>query len=250
MSADIAIIDTAVQGWRDAVAAREKMPTLFWIALAVLIGLGIVQGLLGNYLGYLAGLIFGLAQAAAVTPLAIAVHRFVLLGEARDSYDFNPGDPRFQRFFLFTVALEILSAIPSIGGLLFLAFAPLLGWLAMLVLSVVVAIVAVRCAILFPSIAVDSPGADWRNALADSKGHSWRIFLVLLCAVLPGSILAVVVIAVFGWSLLPAAIVIALALPVIVVFTVAATAAAASRLYAAYANQLGRPGAIAAPRAA
>ena len=85
-------------------------------------------------LGYAAGLIFGLAQAAAVTPLAIAVHRFVLLGEARDGYDFNPGDWRFQRFFLFTIALEILGAIPSVGGLLFLAFAPILGSLVMLVL--------------------------------------------------------------------------------------------------------------------
>jgi hypothetical protein len=250
MSADIAIVETAVQGWRDALAARAKMPTLFWVALAVLIGLSIVEGLLGGYLGYVAGVIFGLAQAAAATPLAIAVHRFVLLGEARDSYDFNPGDARFQKFFLFTIALEILGAIPSIGGLLFLAFAPLLGSLVMLVLSIVVAIVAVRCAILFPSIALDSPGADWRNALADSKGHSWRIFLVLLCTVLPGSIAAILVVTIFSWSLLSAAIVIALILPAILVFTVAATAAAASRLYAAYANQLGRPGAMAAPRAA
>jgi hypothetical protein len=250
MSTDIAIVATAVQGWRDAIAAREKMPTLFWIALAVLIGLSLVEGLLGNYLGYAAGLIFGLAQAAAVTPLAIAVHRFVLLGEARDGYDFNPGDWRFQRFFLFTIALEILGAIPSVGGLLFLAFARILGSLVMLVLSIVVAIVAVRCAILFPSIAVDSPGADWRNALADSKGHSWRIFLVLLCTVLPGSIAAIVIVSLFSWSVLLAAIVVALILPAILIFTVAATAAAASRLYAAYANQLGRPGALATPRAA
>ena len=40
---DIPVIETAVQGWRDAMAARERMPMLFWIAGAVVIGLGILH---------------------------------------------------------------------------------------------------------------------------------------------------------------------------------------------------------------
>jgi hypothetical protein len=32
---------------------------------------------------------------------------------------------------------------------------------------------------------VDAPGATWRNVMADTKGHVWRIFLFSLVASLP-----------------------------------------------------------------
>jgi hypothetical protein len=240
MGADISIVDTAMQAWRDILSAREKMPNLFWIAIGVLIGLGILHALIGGYFLLIVGVIFSLAQALALTPLAIAVHRFVLLGEARDAYDFNPSDPRFQKFFMLTVALEILGAIPSIVAIVFAIVSGVLASLVGLVLAIGTTIVAVRLVMLFPSIAVDSPGADWRNALADAKGHSWRIFLVLLCTVLPAVVVEVVLVAVLGAIGLQA-VAMALIVPLVTVFVVAAVAAAASRLFAAYANQLGRP---------
>jgi len=181
-SMDLPIIETALQGWRDAAAAREKMPTLFWIAIAIMIALAILHVLLGglSFFSFIVSVIFGLAQALALTPLAIAVHRFVLLDEARDAYDFAPGDPRFQKFFLFTIGLD-----------------------------------------------------------------SWRVFLVLLCTVLPVVVIQVVlgalVVALFFGNWLLSSLVLALIIPVITVFTVAAMAASASRLFAAYADRLGRP---------
>ena len=240
-SGDLPIIETAIQGWRDAASARERMPNLFWITLAILIALGILHALIGGYFSLVVSIILSLAQALALTPLAIAVHRYVLLGEARDAYDFAPGDPRFQKFFLFTVALEILGAIPQVIALLFLAIAPFLYSLVALVLSIVTTIIAVRTVMLFPSIAVDASGADWRNAMADAKGHSWRIFFVLVCVVLPASVLAVIVVALCSWSFLLSSVVLALIVPAITVFAVAA---AVSRLFAAYANQLGRPASL------
>jgi hypothetical protein len=240
MSADLSIVDTAVQAWRDVLAAREKMPTLFWIALGIMVGLGILHALIGGLFLLAIGIVFSLAQALALTPLAIAVHRFVLLGEARDAYDFAPGDPRFQKFFLLTVALEILGAIPGIVALLFAIVSGVLSSLVGLILAIGTTILAVRMVMLFPSIAVDSAGADWRNALADAKGHSWRIFLVLLCTVLPAVLIEIVLVAIFSVIGLHA-VVLALILPVVTVLVVAAVAAAASRLFAAYANQLGRP---------
>ena len=242
-TSDMPIIETAIQAWRDAAAAREKMPMLFWTAIAILIALSILHMLLGGWgsFAFVLGVIFAVAQALALTPLAIAVHRFVLLGEVQDRYDFAPSDPRFQKFFLFTIALEVLGAIPQIIAFLFAIVAPFLAPFVLLILGIGAAIVGVRTAILFPSIAVDAPGADWRNALADAKGHSWRIFFVLFCVALPAVVVEFVLIAIFSWASLLAAIVLALIVPAITVFLVAAVAAAASRLYAAYANQLGRP---------
>jgi hypothetical protein len=241
MNTDVSIMDTAVQAWRDVLAARAKMPTLFWIAIGVMIALGVLHELIGIHFLIVATIVFSIAQALALTPLAIAVHRFVLLGEARDAYDFAPGDARFQKFFLFTIALEILGAVPSLFALPFLLVAVFLYSLVALALTIAVAIIAVRTIMLFPSIAVDSAGAEWRNALADSKGHSWRIFFVLLCTVLPAVVAEIVIVAVFSWIPVLNVIVLALVVPVIAVCVIAAAAAAASRLFAAYANQLGRP---------
>lgn len=240
---DVPIIDTAIQGWRDAVAAREKMPTLFWVAIAVMIALGVLHFLASVwiFLPLVSGVVFSLAQALALTPLAIAVHRFVLLDEVRDFYDFAPGDPRFQKFFIFTIALEVLGAIPRLIAYLFLYVSPVLSSIVLLILGIGTTIIAVRTVILFPSIAVDATGAEWRNAMADTKGHSWRVFFVLVCAVVPASVVAIVVLALFRESWVLTLIVLGLILPVITVFMVAAVAAAVSRLFAAYANQLGRP---------
>ena len=51
------------------------------------------------------------------------------------------------------------------------------------VLAVIV--VTLRLIVLFPAIAVDAPGATWRNAMADTKGNAWRILFIGLLASLP-----------------------------------------------------------------
>lgn len=240
MNSDVSIIDAAMQGWRDALSAREKMPNLFWVAIGILIALGVLHVLIGGF-SILVSIVLSIAQALALTPLAIAVHRFVLLGEARDAYDFAPGDPRFQKFFMFTIAFEILGAIPSLIVFPLYIVVPFLAPLVALILTIGVAIVAVRCVMLFPSIAVDSPGAEWRNAMADAKGHSWRIFFILLCTVLPAVVIEIILVALFSWLWVLHVLVFVLIVPAITVFLIAAVAAAVSRIFAAYANRLGRP---------
>jgi hypothetical protein len=39
--------------------------------------------------------------------------------------------------------------------------------------------------ILFPAVAVDTPGAGWHNAMTDSKAHTLRIFFVVLVTAIP-----------------------------------------------------------------
>jgi hypothetical protein len=243
MGTDLPVIETAMQGWRDAMAARERMPMLFWIGGGVVIALGILHVIVGGITdGLILSLIFAIAQAAALTPVAIGVHRFVLLREARDGYDFAFGDARFQKFLMYIVALEVLRELPYIIAFPFAFVAGFLHSLVLLILAIVAAVISVRCMILFAAIAVDAPGADWRNAVADSKGHSWRIFLVLLCTVLPAIIVAAIVMAILVFSVLTAAFALAVIIPAIVVALTAALAAVVSRLFAAYSSQLGRPG--------
>jgi hypothetical protein len=51
--------------------------------------------------------------------------------------------------------------------------------------AVVVAVVTLRTVILFPAIAIDAPGVGWLNAMADSKGHTWRVLFTFLLASFP-----------------------------------------------------------------
>jgi hypothetical protein len=245
------VFDAAMTAWQDALAARARMPNLFLfavVAIAVLnliyFGLVVIGFLVGpGLLSLLIGLIYAVVEGLLLTPLAIAVHRFLLLNEAKDGYRIDTQDPRFMKFFTFLAGLSVVMLIPRlIGDLLSSPMGPTgFSEFITFILAIVAVVILVRNVILFPAVAVDAPGAEWRNAMADTKGHSWRVFFILLCVVLPPAILAMILLVIFfvipfiGW-IIGVAIQAAFA-----VLIVAATAAAASRLYAAYANQLGRP---------
>ena len=246
------IIGWSVTAWRDAFAAVSQMPVVFGVAiLAVLvlsaIGAMVLPRKVGEPTGTwfeVLGFVIGLVQGFLLTPVAIAVHCFVLLGERAGSYRLEPADPRFQRFFFFTVIVQVMVGVP--GALLGLvdktsgagaAAAGLIGF----VLFVIAAIVMLRTLILFPAIAVDAPGADWRNALQDSKGHSWRILFIVIAVALP---LMLIYLPVFFWLWWPSgpsggALAFLVVLEAVeIVLAAAAYAALASRLFAQLADRL------------
>ena len=108
--------------------------------------------------------------------------------------------------------------------------------------------ISLRTLILFPAIAVDSPGAGWTNAYQDSKGRVGLMFLIVITVAIP--------MIVVGWSrelLLWWAIGSSAAGPihsilvqsVLSVLSIAAYAAVASRLYLAFGERLGRPAGLA-----
>lgn len=249
-------IDSAVKAWRDAFVALAKMPVVFGLATLAMIALNAIGLWLlpfdatktPGFSAQLLGFAFGLVQGFLITPVAIAVHRYVLLGDITQGYLLNPSDPRFLRFFIFTVAFQILVGIPStlmslssvvLGG----AGALVLGVVAF-ALFIVAAIVALRALILFPAVAVDAPGADWRNAMADTKGHTWRVFFVMVVASLPAFAVQLPLYFLLLWPSgpsFPGGVIAAVIQSVVGIVTIAAFAAAASRLYYAFGAQLGRP---------
>ena len=52
----------------------------------------------------------------ALTPLAIAIHRFILLGETTSSYRLELGQRRFRRFAFYTFLLNLIALAPGFCG--------------------------------------------------------------------------------------------------------------------------------------
>jgi hypothetical protein len=247
------IFGTAIQGWRSTFEALSRMSALFITAMVLMLILNAVSiplaspkeepSLAIQLLMY----VLGIVQGLVLTPVAIATHRFVLLGEVTQRYLLNASDPRFVKFFLVSVAFQFLIGIPSTlvtlslktqgitSGILATAFG---------LLFFVAIFVAVRILILFPAIAVDAAGAEWRNAYRDSKGNFWRTLLILTVVVLPTLLVTMPFYFMLAWpdgpGLLGGAI-LSVVQSIFGVASLAACAAVASQLYAAWSERLRMP---------
>jgi hypothetical protein len=175
-------------------------------------------------------------------PLAIVVHRFVLLGETTNRYPLDPFDARYVRFVGFAVLFKLALVLPNLLTSLQARVAPdsattAVFGLVTAVVVVVVLIMTLRRLILFPAIAIDAPGATWDNARRDTKGISWRVFFIFFCTALPqlivsGAITALVLDRGGGLMLL------SIIGPFVGIPTIAAFAAAASHIFQARADNL------------
>jgi hypothetical protein len=237
------------------------MPTVLGVAFLAVLALNVVHvliiplepGPIGLGLEILA-FILGVAQGLLLTPAAIAVHRFVLLGERTAQYRLDLSDPRFRQFFFFTVMLQIFLTIPSLvmtQGMKASGFTAGLSWLVGSVLLVLAMMMMLRTLILFPAIAVDTPGAGWGNALQDSKGYSWRLLFIVIAVAIPMMVpylpTVVWLTKPSGQSLVGMAI-LAVVNAVEIVAGIAAYAALASRIFLALADRLGRPPGVSGSR--
>lgn len=133
------------------------------------------------------GLLFELAYAIAwsflLTPVLIAVHRFILLDETARHY--RPGDGRrFVRFFVWSLAINLVLVMPATLSDQLADTEPALP-LVILIVAVIMALFALRLTVLFPAIAVDAAGATWRHAYDDTRGHVLRILGTFVLAWLP-----------------------------------------------------------------
>jgi hypothetical protein len=198
------VIDTVVTAYRDVARVLTSMPQLVFLTLLILtvcnVGEQIVASasLRRTLTGDLISFASELVSTFLVTPFLIAVHRFILLGEVTAGYRLEPGHPRLLRFFGWSVALSAIIFIPTF--LLRAVSSESVGNSGLLLVFAIVAFyLSARFTILFPAIAVDAPGAaDYRRAFFDTRGHAWRIILMVLLALLPFAVLTAVV-ALNGW---------------------------------------------------
>jgi hypothetical protein len=179
--------------YHDAWRALLAMRTLVLCAALIILAVKVVEDFVpmrawsGAGQGHLLSFLLGVVESFCLTPIMIAVHRFIILDEVTPGYVVDPGEPSFLAFFVWFIAFSLLrdavfatqEFLTAIGFSVKTAAGP-----ALMVL-IVLAIVSLRLTILFPAIAVKARGANASNALADSKGHVLYIFAIFLLALLP-----------------------------------------------------------------
>ena len=257
------IIGTAVTAWEDASRAIGAMPLVMGIAFVIVLLLSFASFWIiadPNALAASAWLpvytiVTGIVHGLLLAPLAIVMHRYVLLGEVTSRYPLDPFSARYVRFAGFAVLVKVLWSLPSIIQS-FMRDAQenpgvvgLLGFVV-LALFITVVIVTVRRVILFPAIAIDAPGATWSNARHDTKGSSWRVAFIFVCAALPAIILGFLL----YYALLRRGfgggnqLIFSLLGAIVEIPTLCAFAAAASHIFQARADTLALP--VASPHGA
>ena len=88
------VIETAAAAWRDAFRAIGAMPEVTGIALVFVLATSLAgfaifpnpYALVGSPWLPVISIVSGVVQAILLAPLAIAVHRFVILGETANRY--------------------------------------------------------------------------------------------------------------------------------------------------------------------
>jgi len=197
------VIGTAVAAWADAFRVIAAMPLVAGIAFVIMILLSLVtiwiapdpMTLVTSHWLPVFTLISSIVRGLLLAPLAIVVHRYVLLGELAHRYPLEPFNARYVRFAGFAVLVNILWSMPSVFESYMLDMQQSPGTVAVLGLVnsaffVAVMIIVVRRVILFPAVAVDAPGATWSNARHDTKGSSWRVAFILFFVAVPALIAA------------------------------------------------------------
>ena len=200
------ILRVVALAYEDLWRVLRTMPTLIACALLIVLAAQVLEEVFplrvvyGAVSGHFLGIAIGAFQSFCLTPILIAMHRFIVLEEMPAGYAVDPTQPSFIAFFSWLIALSLMSAsvfaVPEVLTAFGISAKGALG--PMLMVAIVVTIVILRLAILFPAIAVGARGATAAHALADSKGHVLAIFLIFLLTLLPMVSLAVAVTLLLG----------------------------------------------------
>lgn len=243
------IVRTVVATWRDSLSVLDSVVILFAAVVTVLFGLNYFS--LGKWtsdarphLLLLLNLGQFVGQPLVLSLLAISVHRSLLLGKGDTGLIRHYR--RYFRFFGYVVAVLVLCQVPLV--VIELGFTgaggPIIPVIFLGIILLLAALgIIVRSLVMFPALAVDAPGARWSNALKDTKGHGLRMFMILMCTVMP-LLLAAIVLSLLMEPVvaMPLSEFVALEIQSVgAAITTIVVAALASRLYTCYADRLGRP---------
>jgi hypothetical protein len=121
-------------------------------------------------------------QALVLTPYLLAVHRFLAFREKTAGY--APGLAATARYFGWLLAVSALVWLPfGLPALMTSNLDRAIGIFA--ILAAVVVFICIRIILVFPAVALKAPNAGAAAAWADSAGHAWRAFWILLFVLIP-----------------------------------------------------------------
>src|SRR5262249_19008540 len=115
------VFQTVATAYRDVGHVIHAMPVLTGTMIAILIAFNLISVFFlppPTAAGHLSPddlilLAAGAVQSFLVTPFLIAVHRFILLHQVTGHYALAPQEPRFFRFFGWSLVITALSVFPS-----------------------------------------------------------------------------------------------------------------------------------------
>jgi hypothetical protein len=230
------------------------MRTLMLYALLIILAFKVIDNVVLSHAinGGLTGTVLGFAIAAAqsfcLTPIMIAIHRYIILDEVTATYAVDPSEPSFIAFFGWWMAVSLLIPLVIAVSALLQVFGFSAGAAIgpTMMVTIVVIILLLRLAILFPAIAVGVRGATAGDALADSKGHVFLIFLIFTLALLPLTAISLGITSILGRDIMsrgtPAALIGLVLDSVIHLTSLVLCVVIASSIFQAIGNRLRMPG--------
>jgi hypothetical protein len=238
------VIGAVLQGWWDCILAIRAMPIVFGFTIILLAVSSFVYVTLRPILlragipNSAPGIVQEIFEFSVQIPLALAIHRYVLLGQRKQEGALTGGG-RYWRFFVPVAAFQVIFAVPRIIPAL-AGEATATAKILTIALMIPLVIFVLRSMMILPAIAVDAAGATWRNALRDSRGHIWRMIFVILLSKIPFD-LAQRTLNFISPSVrrtLPELLIIRMSSEVIWMLATATAATVLSRLYLIYADVL------------
>jgi hypothetical protein len=262
------ILQTIARAWTDAALAIRAMPLVAGCALIVqalvalcaflaidviLLNSGrSVSEWLASPAWFAASLVDGGLRIVLLAPMAIAIHRYVIRGEAARRYPLQPLRPSYQRYVGTALALFMAWRAPD---LISLALPPELPFVVNLwvfaataFLMVVVGVAVLQRITLFAAIAAYAPHANWRETEPAGAGNVLRIVAVLAGILGPCLLAGMLLRAWLFWLDWPSTkflLALTLSLAFVQYVALCAVAAAVSRIYLA----IGAPASPAQPSA-
>ena len=201
--------EIAKRAWLSLRAAFRAMPLLFIVTLALgaafgtaVLGIAPVEAALtflkfedfkletlSTYLGaYILAVLF---WSALVAPLAVGIHRFILLNQTRLARS------ELRNFFFWLAGL-LLAVLAARAFCLLMASVSFVRSLSEILVTIGALIVAVQISLIFPAIAIGVPSASTEQRLDSgfrmAEGNFWLLLRTLLLTQLPLTILRVVLI--------------------------------------------------------
>jgi len=196
--------------YSDVWRALRAMPLLFGCAVFIFLAVHVGEQLLpgrawsGPVFGTLAGVLENAVQYFCLTPVMIAIHRFIIRGDVTRSYTIDPADRTFLLFFAWTMAISVLLSLAFAFDEALMTYGqatgqtPFAALIPFLIALIVVFWLSLRLIVLFPAIAVAAPGAKAGNAIADTKGYDLRLMAIFLLAFIPLIAVAVLITVALG----------------------------------------------------
>jgi hypothetical protein len=173
--------------WLDLGRAFYVMPwmVVVWIGL-VLLAAALGHEIMSRDMSDFAKLLANYSRNAVATllfvPVAMAIHKAIVLGEIAPRYRFDMQDARTWRFAGWSLVFFAVTAAPSavpIPADPDADNAALLACLYFLLFGMFV-LVGVRLVTVLPAISAGAAGVQWRNELAATRGQFWRVLTILV----------------------------------------------------------------------